>query len=148
MWRCVNRSDIQLITWLARCCATVVCSKATFSNFHRTLQHMKLTSAETFGSSFLSFENNLCAFALSSFGCGVFWRTNGVVSFSAAESSLNFTCDTLDASRASQSSLSDSSRLSVEWISRREWKDKSRFLFECRWASSPLRILLQTTWYN
>lgn len=63
-------------------------------------------------SSRLSFENSLCAFALSSFGCGVFCRTNGV-SLSALESSLNLTEWVREFSRASQSSLSDSSRLSA-----------------------------------
>lgn len=64
-------------------------------------------------SSFLSFENSLCAFALSSFGWGVFCLTKGV-SLSALESSLNLTEWVREFSRASQSSLSDSSRLSVE----------------------------------
>jgi hypothetical protein len=78
----------------------------------------KLTSTivPRFSSSFLSFENNLWAFALSSFGCGVFCLTNGVVSLSVAESSLNLTCEIREDSRASQSSLSDSSRLSGNYI--------------------------------
>lgn len=55
-----------------------------------------------------SLPNSLCAFSLSSFGCGVFCRTNGV-SLSRTESSENFTECVRDASRSSHPSESESS---------------------------------------
>lgn len=53
-----------------------------------------------------SFANNLWAFALSSFGWGVFWRTNGVSLSMIPESSENLTECVRDASLSSHPSES------------------------------------------